>query len=93
MFEPRLISGLDIEKNRIETILELPGVRKKDLRLKVNEDGFCVIYAYDDVKTHRCYPFGHPVIAEKAEASFEDGLLSFSVPVKEDAMGRDVKIH
>lgn len=93
MFEPRLISGLNIDTNRIETVLELPGVSKKELKLKVSDDSFCVIFAVDGVKTHRCYPFGHPVKSREAKANFKDGLLSFTVPVREEAMGSDVRIE
>jgi len=87
----------ETEKNVIVTF-ELPGVDKKDIELNVTEDSVEVRvqkkheaekktkheYKYEA----RAYAFYRklalpvPVVSEKAEASYKDGLLRIEIPKK-----------
>ncbi len=94
MIIPWYRSGVDVESNTFQALVELPGIKKKDLKVTISEDGFCVIFTDDDgTKTHRCYPFGHPVNSKLAKAKYSDGLLSLVIPLKEEALGKEIKVE
>ncbi|MCM8797563.1 MAG: hypothetical protein NC923_06805 [Candidatus Omnitrophica bacterium] len=76
----------DIKNERLLLAeVELPGVKKEDTELDVNEDGFCVRakrknYIYDS-----CFETAHRIEPDKTTARFQEGLLRLSMPIRSEA--------
>ncbi|OGP89327.1 MAG: hypothetical protein A2157_10265 [Deltaproteobacteria bacterium RBG_16_47_11] len=66
---------------RIE--LGLPGVEKKDIKLEMGKDSFCVSAPTEHTEYSGCFMLGHEVVPEKTEAKFENCLLRIFTPIKD----------
>jgi HSP20 family molecular chaperone IbpA len=69
--------------------IELPGVEKDTIRLKMHEDSFFIKGESEDVVFVGSYTICCPVKAENAKAKYKNGLLMIDVPFKsplEDAI-------
>ncbi len=84
---PNLCAAYDEEKNRYDIEIELPGVKKKDIDLKVLSGGFMVKAPKGDIEYMEDYTFCCPVDTEKTEATYDNGLLFIYVPLKEPYEG------
>ena len=73
--------------------VELPGVKKKDLKLHVTEDGYCASGERDDFCYEACYKFMHEIDADKAKAKFDSGLLAITVPCMKPEEPREITIE
>ena len=74
----------DDKNGRFKIDLELPGVDKKDIRLDMRSESFCVSAPRgEETEYSGCYMLAHEVIPEKTEAKFESGLLRISAPIKD----------
>jgi len=73
--------------------VELPGVKKEEIKLTISSKAFCVSADREDIKYEGCYQFAHEVDKEKAKAKFENGLLKFGVPFREPLKGTKVEIE
>jgi HSP20 family protein len=98
MPEERVISVspnvcFDTDEDQTNGTLEiaLPGVKKEDIDLKINEDGYSLSAARGDIKYVASQAFCCPVVPEKATAKYENGLLQISVPFK-DSMENAVEV-
>jgi len=65
--------------------IELPGVKKEDTKLDVNEDGFCVRAKRDNYVYDSCFETAHRIEPDKTTANFQEGLLKLSMPIRSDA--------
>jgi len=89
-----ICSYIDEDKGALELEINVPGVSKKDIKLRMHDDSFNLIApreSFDYVTTGN---FCCPVKASDAIANYENGLLKISVPFKdpmEDSV--DVIIH
>lgn len=86
--------------------IELPGVKKSNVHVKVEsnvlhvsaertetETKFLFIRRERPVgKVEQSFRLGDNLDVEKLEASFEDGLLHIEVPLKTAALGREIAV-
>lgn len=71
------------EKNNYHIEIELPGVKKKDIDLKVMSGGFMLCAPKGDIEFTGDYTFCCPVDVDKTEAKYDNGLLSIDVPMQD----------
>jgi HSP20 family molecular chaperone IbpA len=87
---PNICSSHDTEKYVIE--IELPGVSKKDVTATITSTGFCVTAPREEYEYSSCYTFAHPVDPDKSKAKFQSGLLTLTLPFKEEVKGKKLEI-
>lgn len=86
---------IDLYEDKANTYLraELPGVRKEDLNIEI-ADGFLTIQASRKIKTgnseqsttqNRSIMVGEELQADKVSASLENGVLTVTLPKKEES--------
>jgi HSP20 family protein len=63
--------------------IDLVGVPKDRIKLRMREDSFCLSAPADDKVYVMSHGTCHPVDPEKATATYADGLLKIQVPFKE----------
>jgi HSP20 family protein len=69
---------------RLKIDLEMPGADKKEMRLDMRKDSFCVSAPKgEDAEYSSCFKLSHEVEPEKAEAKYENGLLRIFAPIKD----------
>ncbi len=73
--------------------IELPGVKRENIKLEITEHGFCLNAKGANFKYSGCWSLAHKVDPEKAEAKFENGLLTIKMGLKEPAKGKKIKIR
>ncbi|MGQ9646637.1 MAG: Hsp20/alpha crystallin family protein [Thermodesulfobacteriota bacterium] len=74
----------DDRDGRFKIELELPGVDKKDIKLDMRKDSFCVsALRGTDTEYSGCYMLAHEIIPVKAEAQYESGLLRVFAPIRD----------
>ncbi|WP_309492120.1 Hsp20/alpha crystallin family protein [Candidatus Hecatella orcuttiae] len=83
---------VDHDRERYYVEVEFPGVEKKDIELELGEQTFCVRAVREDLEYSGCYYLAHPVDVDKAEATYESGLLKITVPLKQPLRGRKIPV-
>jgi HSP20 family molecular chaperone IbpA len=73
--------------------VELPGTKKKDVKLSMTKEGFCVTGERADFIYQVCYRFLHDITLDEAKAKFDSGLLSVTVPFQKVARPREITIE
>ena len=73
----------DDREGRLKIEMELPGVDKKDVKLDMRNDSFCVLASREDTEYSGCFMLAHEVVPEKTEAKYENGLLQIFAPMKD----------
>jgi len=80
--EPELCTFVDAQQNIITVEVVLPGVDEKTIKLRVNSRCLLLYAASDEVDYSKYVPFISPVVATRARAKFEHGLLRVTVPIR-----------
>lgn len=86
MISPNLCSSYEEKGNRYDIQVELPGVRKNDIDLKLLPEGLMLKANREDVQFMGDYLFCCPVDTEKVEANFDNGLLTIRAPLRDGNM-------
>jgi HSP20 family molecular chaperone IbpA len=74
----------DDQGGRLKIEMELPGVEKKDIKLEMRKDSFCVTATRgEDTEYLGCFMLAHEVVPEKTEAKYESGLLRIFAPIRD----------
>jgi len=88
---PSLCAYVDENHQAVTMEVVLPGVKKEDITLKMHEDSFNLSAPRENVEYVAAYSFCCPVNPDRAEATYDNGLLRIQVPFK-DPMEDAVKI-
>jgi HSP20 family molecular chaperone IbpA len=74
--------------------VELPGVKKEDIDLKVSENGVCVNGKRGEQDISGCWMLAHGIDLDSVKAKYEEGLLDIVMPLKNPMNGgKSVKIE
>ena len=79
---PNVCAAYDDEKNSYHIEIELPGVNKNKIDLKVLSGGFMLSAPKGDIEYSGDYTFCCPVEYEKTQAKYDNGLLSIDIPMR-----------
>ena len=80
---PEVCSYMSEDDNRLNIEVSMPGVDKKNIRLRMMDDSFSLTAPGKDVEYVTASGFCCPVKAEKARATYEDGCLKITIPFKD----------
>lgn len=89
---PDICAYVDDEHTKVNLEIALPGVKKKDISLKMHEDSFNLSAPREDFEYVSALSFCCPVKPEVAKAKYTDGLLKVEVPFK-SPMENSIKIQ
>jgi len=86
---PEVWSYTDDEHSDLTIEITIPGVKKKDISVKMHEDSLSLSAAREEFGYATTLSFCCPVKVAEAKAKYENGLLRIEVPFKtymEDAV-------
>lgn len=89
---PDICAYVDYEHLKLTLDISIPGVKKKDIGLRMHEDSFNLSAPRENIEYVAALSFCCPVKAEGAKAKYESGLLKIEVPFK-DPMEDAVKVE
>lgn len=72
--------------------IELPGVNKEDIEVKITENTFCVKAPRKNMEYTGCWVLAHEFNADESNASYENGLLTVRVPLTETKEGKEIRV-
>lgn len=84
---------LDHDHQNYYIQVELPGVKKENVKLSVSDQSFCVEGLREEIDLLGCYVLAHPVNSDKTKAKFENGLLNIIIPLKKPLKGKTIPIE
>jgi HSP20 family molecular chaperone IbpA len=76
-------SYVDEKKNTVHLEICIPGVKKEDIDFKMLDDSYRLIAPRDDFEYVSSEAFCCPVNPAAAEATYENGVLKVSVPLRD----------
>ena len=88
---PVTVAYADAENDRLIVEFALPGAPTETIDVKILEDSVHLLAPARDIDYVSALALGWPVKPDKAEATYENGLLRIEVPFK-DPMEDAVKI-
>lgn len=80
---PDVCSYLSEDNDRLNIEVNMPGVEKENIRLRMVDDSFSLTAPGKDVEYVTASAFCCPVKAGEAQASYADGCLKISIPFKD----------
>lgn len=80
---PTIRAYSDDEHKNLEIEVDLPGVERKDIDLKIHDDSFYLSALRENILYVANYATCCPVDPEKATAKYKNGLLRIEVPFHE----------
>jgi len=81
--QPDSFACLDDKEENLLVTVELPGVKKKDIDVRMPNDVIYVKAQREDIEFLGHIHSAEKINPEKAKASFENGLLDIEVPLRE----------
>jgi HSP20 family molecular chaperone IbpA len=88
---PDMCAYVDDDHRSLTLEVSIPGVKKKDINLKMHEDSFNLSAPRENIEFVAALSFCCPVKPDMAKATYESGLLKIEVPFK-DPMEDAVKV-
>ena len=88
---PNTVAYADEEKNKLVVEFAIPGAPTDTIDVKILEDSVHLTAPARDIEYVSALALGWPVKPDKAEATYEHGLLRIEVPFK-DPMEDAVKV-
>jgi HSP20 family molecular chaperone IbpA len=89
---PNMCAWPDEEHNTSHIEIELPGVEKDSIKLRMHEDSFFISGETEHVRYVGSYPLCCPIVPKKANATYKEGLLTIDVPYKTKFKSVNVEI-
>ena len=100
-------SDVYTDRQKYYVDIELPGVKKQNVHVKVEGNALQVSAERTETETkflflrrerpvgkvEQGFRLGENLDADKLEATFEDGLLYIEIPLKAAAMGREIAVR
>jgi HSP20 family protein len=87
---PRTRWNFDEEKNEYSLYVELPGVEKKNINLRANDESLRLKAEKEDISEEnkelsfeRTFYFKRKILPSKISASYKNGELTLTIPVDE----------
>jgi HSP20 family molecular chaperone IbpA len=80
---PQICAYSDEEEKNLKIEIELPGVKKENIKLKMEETGFYIDAKKEDVEYLGTFALCCPILPKQAKAHYQEGLLKVEVPYKE----------
>ncbi|QRF74534.1 Small heat shock protein HSP16.5 [Thermoplasmatales archaeon] len=83
------------DKDKVYVTVELPGVSKENIDLKISERNITVDAKEEERKYHKSIDFPYRILTESATAKFKNGILDVVVSKESSASmsGKSVKIE
>src|SRR5260370_25429448 len=88
---PNTVAYADVENDKLIVEFAIPGAPTDTIDVKIVEDSIHLTAPARDIEYVSALPLGSPVKPDKAEATYEYGLLRIEVPFK-DPMEDAVKV-
>jgi len=104
-----MAADIRVDDDRVVVRLEAPGMSRDDLHIDVDRDSLCIwgekrvdSETFDgDYRLVQCaygsfrrdLPLPQPVAADRATASYRDGVLRIEIPRLERGRGRRIVVH
>jgi len=83
VMSPEVCSWADDEDKTYKIEIQLPGVEKDSIKLKMYEDSFFIKGETEDTTYIGSYAVCCPIKPEETKAVYKNGLLKIKVPFKE----------
>ena len=82
----------DKEGNKIRIVVELPGVKKSNIKVTENEGVVQIKAENGDRKYNTDVPTGRKLDSPKSKATFTNGMLELEIPIKKSNDETDIRV-
>jgi len=77
----------------VKVVIEIPGVEKQDIKIKVIDHSVDISTDTPDRKYHRVVEISSKVDLEPVSSTYKNGILELTFPIKNQKKGRSIKIE